>query len=214
MTAAQPAMTAALPAAILSPASISRYPMPRLNFIAAASFRRACLLCAIPLLAVWLAACSPKLDWREFRADDGGFTLLMPQKPGQAERKLATPMGAVTMKMYSVRIDETVLGAGYADFPAPLDAHGLDVMRDALVKSLGGTLAGEKPVSSAGPAGIAGREVLVAGTLGAGEKSAPAEMRARLYTRDKRYFQVLLVGKKGAFESGDADMFLNSFKPN
>jgi hypothetical protein len=164
------------------------------------------------LLLLALAACSPKMDWREHHFDDGGFTMLFPQKPGQAERGLNTPMGAVTMKMYSVRIDETVLGAGFADFAQPLDAHALDVMRDALVKSLGGTLAGEKPVKSAGQDGIAGREVLITGALGHGEKTAPGEMRARLYARDKRYYQVLLVGHKGMFNAEDADMFLNSFK--
>jgi len=165
------------------------------------------------LFVMALGACSPKMDWREYHFDDGGFTMLFPNKPGQAERRLGTPMGAVTMKMYSVRIDETVLGAGFADFAQPLDAHALDLMRDALVKSLGGTVASEKPVKSAGPDGIAGREVLITGALGHGEKSAPGEMRARLYARDKRYYQVLLVGRKGMFNAEDADMFLNSFKP-
>lgn len=178
--------------------------------ILAARVPRALLL-ILPLIL--FAACTPKLDWREFRADDGGFTVLMPQKPGQAERKFATPMGDVTMKLYSVRIDETVLGAGFADFAAPVDAHALDVMRDALVKSLGGKLASEKPVSSGGPQPLSGREIVVAGTLGTGEKAAPVELRARLYARDKRYYQVVLAGKQGGFEAGDADMFLNSFKP-
>ncbi|MDB5803514.1 MAG: hypothetical protein JWN73_836 [Betaproteobacteria bacterium] len=171
------------------------------------------LRCLLLFLCLLLPACSPKMDWREHHFDDGGFTMLFPQKPGQAERSLSTPMGAVTMKMYSVRIDETVLGAGFADFAAPLDAHALDVMRDALVKGLGGTMVSEKPVKSAGPDGIAGREVLITGALGHGEKAAPGEMRVRLYARDKRYYQVLLVGRKGMFGAEDADMFLNSFKP-
>jgi hypothetical protein len=182
--------------------------MPRPSFAASAIFRRLLLL-----LLLALAACSPKMDWRELHFDDGGFTVLFPKKPGQAERRLSTPMGAATMKMYSVRIDETVLGAGFADFAQPLNALSLELMRDALVKGLGGTLVSDKPVKSAGNNGIDGREVIITGTLGQGEKSAPGEMRARLYVRDTRYYQVLLVGRKGAFEVGDADMFLNSFKP-
>lgn len=173
----------------------------------AAPRRRALLLCFL-----LLAACTPKLDWREFRAEDGGFAVLLPQKPGQAERRFATPMGDVTMKMYSVRIDETVLGAGFADFAAPVDAHALEVMRDALVKSLGGKLASEKPVRSGGPEPVSGREILVTGTLGQGDKAAVVELRARLYARDKRYYQVVLAGKKGAFEASDADLFLESFR--
>jgi len=189
--------------------------MPALPCFYTARLRRALRWMVLPLpLLLPLAACSPKMDWREFHAEDGGFTVLLPQKPGQSERKLVTPMGAVSMKMYSLRIDETVLGAGYADFPAPVDAHALDVMRDALVKSLGGKLALERPVTAAGGDGISGREITVTGTLGQGEKAAPAEMRARLYARDKRYYQVLLAGKQGAFDVNDADMFLRSFKLN
>ena len=168
---------------------------------------------ALLLLLLLLAACTPNLDWRNFRAEDGGFTVLLPQKPGKAERKFATPMGDVTMKMYSVRVDETVLGAGFADFAAPVDAHALDVMRDALLKSLGGKLASEKPVSSSGPDPVSGREILVTGTLGQGDKAAPVELRARLYARDKRFYQVVLAGRKGGFEANDADMFLGSFRP-
>jgi hypothetical protein len=162
-------------------------------------------------LAVLCSACSPRLDWREFHAEDGGFTVLLPQKPGQAERRFATPLGQITMKMYSVSIDETVLGAGYADFAGPVDAHALDLMRDALVRSMGGTLASEKPVTAGA---LAGREIVITGALGEGDKAAQAEMRARLYVRDKRYFQVVLAGKKGAFAETDADMFFDSFHPN
>jgi hypothetical protein len=155
------------------------------------------------------SGCSPKLDWRDFHAVDGGFTVLLPQKPGQAEHRFATPLGEIVMKMYSARIDETVLAAGYADFAAPLDAHALDLMRDALVRSLGGALVNEKPVTAGA---LNGREVLIAGAAVPGGKAPQLEMRARLFARDKRYFQVVLAGRKGGFEPQDAAMFLESFR--
>jgi hypothetical protein len=175
---------------------------------------RSCSLLLAAALTVLVCSCAPKLDWREFHARDGGFTVLLPQKPGQAEHQMATPMGATTMKMYSVRIDETVLAAGYADFAAPLDARALEVMRDALVRSLNGTLAGDKPLAAGG---LAGREIAITGALaapGEGGKAAPVEMRARLYARDKRYYQVVLAGKQGGFAAADADMFFDSFRLN
>lgn len=160
----------------------------------------------LALLAVALAAaCSPKLDWREFHAKDGGFTVLLPQKPGQAEHKLATPLGAITMKMYSARIDGTVLAAGFADFDKPPDAMALDMMQGGLARSMNGKVTAEKPLAAGS---LAGREILIAGADG------KAEMRARLYTRGKRYFQVVLVGNKGGFAPGDADLFFDSFHVN
>jgi hypothetical protein len=178
-------------------------------------FRRA-LPVALLLLCLALAACNPKMDWREFNAQDGGFSVLFPQKPGQGEHTLATPLGKVNMKMYSLRLDETALGAGYADFPAAVDGATLDLMRDALVRSLNGKLVSEKPITSAaqpGQTGLMGREVVIQGTAGQGDKAVPLEMRARLYAREKRYFQVVLAGRQGGFEANDADMFLGSFKP-
>jgi len=157
------------------------------------------------IAAACLAACSPKLDWREFHAKDGGFTVLLPQKPGQAEHKLTTPLGAITMKMYSVRIDETVLAAGFADFGQPPDKKTLDVMQGGLVRSMNGKLTAEKPLAAGN---LAGREILIAGADG------KAEMRARLYFSDKRYYQVVLAGNKGGFAPADADMFFDSFRVN
>lgn len=179
-------------------------------------FPRTFLAALLLLPCLLLAACNPKMDWREFNAQEGGFSVLFPQKPGQGEHTLATPVGKVNMKMYSLRLDETALGAGYADFPDPVDARTLDLMRDALVRSLNGKLVSEKPITSAaqpGQAGLTGREVVVQGAAGQGDKAVALEMRARLYARDKRYFQVVLAGRQGGFDANDADMFLGSFKP-
>src|SRR5262245_25909866 len=104
------------------PDSMIRMSPFRFSFLSAVSLNRAVTrllpVLLLPLLCL-LAACNPKMDWREFNAQDGGFSVLFPQKPGQGEHMLATPAGKVNMKMYSVRIDETALGAGFADFPAP-----------------------------------------------------------------------------------------------
>lgn len=156
--------------------------------------------------AVFCAAgCSPKLDWREFRATDGGFTVLLPQKPGQAEHKLATPLGSIALKQYSVRIDQTVLAAGFADFPQPPDAGALDMMQGGLARSMNGKITAGKPLAAGN---LTGREIVITGADG------KAEMRARLYVRGKRYYQVVLAGSRGGFAQADADMFFDSFRVN
>ncbi len=163
--------------------------------------------------AVMLGACAPALDWREFRADEGAFGVLMPQRPSQAERKLVTPAGEVTMKMYSVRVDETVLGAGFADFASPPDAATQAAMQAALLKNLDGTVISDKPVGSGVPGMPAGREVVKRGLLGQGTASVPGELRARFYVRDNRYYQLVVIGRQGALPEADIDMFMVSLKP-
>lgn len=164
-----------------------------------------------PLLFLWLWACTPALDWREYRPPEGGFTVLFPQQPGQSERKLATPGGQVTMRMLSVRVGEHVLGAGYADFAVAPDAAVIDAMRDALARNIGGRITADTPV--AGPR-LSGREIVVAGAIDQGGKTVPAQLRARLLIADKRYYQLVSVGRTGGFAEADIDMFLASFKPN
>ena len=135
--------------------------------VASVATARAGLLTALftALLTGLLTACTPALDWREHRFDEGGFTILFPQKPGRAERKLATPAGEVTMKMVSVRVDETVFGAASADFASAPDAATQEAMRNALLKNFDGTIISDQPVS-AGP--LNGREVIKRGSFSAG----------------------------------------------
>ena len=115
------------------------------------SFARLCLPAAIAvllstLLAALLVACTPALDWREYRFDAGGFAVMFPQKPGRAEKKLATPAGEVTMKMVSAQSGETVFGAASAEFDAPPDVATQDAMRDALLKNFAGNVIVDQPV--------------------------------------------------------------------
>ena len=160
-------------------------------------------------LAFGVAACSPALDWREYRPADGGFSVLLPQKPAQSERRLPTPAGEVLMRMLSVRVGEQVLGAGFADFPAPIAAPLMDAMRDALVANIGGKVDVERAVE----AGAAkGREFTASGTLGRGDAARPGRLRARLLVHGQRYYQLVWLGGPDDMSAADIDLFLASFK--
>jgi hypothetical protein len=162
------------------------------------------------LFAGWLSACSPALDWREYRPPEGGFAVLLPQKPGQSRRSLDTPAGVVVMYMYASRVGEHVLAAGFADFAAPPDAVLLDAMRDALLRNIVGRIESERAVEAGG---FTGREIVARGTLGSGERAAPGMLRARLLVRGNRYVQLISIGTAGGLGDADVDMFLTSFKP-
>jgi len=154
--------------------------------------------------------CSPALDWREHRFEEGGFTLLFPQKPGRAEKKLATPFGEVTMKMVTVRVEETVFAAASADFPREPDAAVLDAMRNALLKNFDGTVVVDKPVTAAG---MPGREIIKRGRIGSGDAVVETDLRAQFFSRGNRYYQLVAAGRRGAIQAADLDLFFASFKP-
>ena len=176
--------------------------------------RAVATLFAALFCALLTTACNPIYDWREHRFDDGGFTILFPQKPGRAERKLATPAGEVTMKMVSVRVEETVFGAASADFAAPPDAAALATMQAALLKNLEGRIHSDRPVTSSAPAALTGREVVTRGTLGTGERAFDGQLRARFFVRGTRYYQIAVMGRAGAVPDADLDLFFASFKPD
>jgi hypothetical protein len=163
-------------------------------------------------LLAWLAlcACSPDLDWREYRLPDGGFVVLFPQKPAQSERRLRTPAGEVTMRMYSVRVGEHVLAAGFADFSQSIDAPLVDALRDTLVSNIGGRVTQERPLDSGA---AKGREFAATGMLGRGKDARPGVLRARMYASGRRYFQLVSLGGADGMTAADIDLFLASFKP-
>lgn len=166
------------------------------------------LLCIGLLLA--LGACTPAMDWREFRVADGAFSVLFPQKPAQSERRLPTPAGEVLMRMFSVRMGEHVLAAGFADFTRPVDAGMLEALRDALAANVGGPAVVSRALEVGGARGF---EFSVTGTLGRGEAAKPGVMRARLFSLGTRYYQMMSLGSQGSMADADVDMFLASFKP-
>lgn len=162
------------------------------------------------LLLCALSACSPSLDWREYRVPDGGFVVLLPQKPAQSERRLPTPAGEVTMRMLSARVGEQVLAAGFADFDRPVDAALLDALRDALAANIGSRAVDERAVTGGG---VNGREFSARGTLGQGKDARPGVMRARLFASGRRYYQLLSVGGSETMADADVELFLASFRP-
>ena len=205
------------------------------------SRRAVAALLSVLACALLTVACNPAYDWREHHFEDGGFTILFPQKPGRAERNLTTPAGEVTMKMVSVRVEDTVFGAASADFAAPPDAAALAAMHAALLKNLDGRVHSDQPVTSSAPAALAGREVVKRGTIGirigigsggasgkngyagksgagekgsTGESAVEAQLRARFFVRGNRYYQIAVMGRQGAVADADLDLFFASFKPD
>ncbi len=154
----------------------------------------------IAVVALLCLACSPELDWRELRSNEGRFTALMPAKPRYEERPLAGPP-VVVMHLWSAHAAKSIFGVGYADYPE-VDTRVLDTTRDALLNNIRGRLLEEKPLIQSG---LAGRELVA--------EAGDTALQARLFVSGPRLYQIVVLGGKNAISAADLDLFLTSFRP-
>jgi hypothetical protein len=157
------------------------------------------------LCIVLVAACSPAMDWREYRFEvgDGEIAAMFPQKPGRAERTIATPQGAAMMRMFSVRVGETLYGVGVADFANPVNAASAEVLTLTLAKNINGQITKSEVQGEV-------RTLTAQGKISAGKEAVDAELRAKIIVNGKRYLQAVIIGKRGTLDSADHTLFFNS----
>ncbi len=82
------------------------------------------LTASLVLAGLALAACSPALDWRTFSWPQGGFSVLLPGKPVEDTREVDVGALKLTLHLFSVRVEEGIWAAGYADLPPGLALAG------------------------------------------------------------------------------------------
>lgn len=167
--------------------------------------RWAALFCALG--ALLLAGCYPELDWRELRSDDGGFTVMFPDRPKEITRDIVLSGTALRMHMLTTEGRGTAFGVGYADLPAGVAASVLiGGARDALVHNIDGRVDSERPVSVGG---LEGLEFYAEGAA----RDAPMVIAARVLADERRLYQVLFIGKRDRAQNIDLAFYLGSFKP-
>lgn len=155
------------------------------------------LLAALALLAL---ACSPELDWRELRSEEGRFVAVLPGRPQLEERELSGRQGAV-MHLWSARARGAVYGVGYVDDEASPDPARVERTRDALVANIGGRVLEDKEIALGA---ARGREFRAEGP--------DAVLVARVLVAGRRQYQVAVVGKKGGIDPAGVDTFFSSFR--
>jgi hypothetical protein len=160
-----------------------------------------CIACAS-----MLAACSPKYDWREVRGSAAPFVVLLPAKPSSHTRTVNLGGVDVSMTMTAADVDGVTFAVGTAELPDAAKAQqALDAMKTALVRNIGGTVQREK----LSPPGAVPASIDIQAT---GAESRV--LLARLIAKDKRIYQVIVVGKQSSLPPEAADTFLTSFKLN
>jgi hypothetical protein len=170
---------------------------------------------AMLAIVTMLAACTPKYDWRDVRGSSAPFTVLLPAKPSVYARPVNLGGIKADMTMTAAEIDDVTFAVGTAELPNAAQAQAaLLVMKDTLVKNIGGVVRHEKAqlgatVSTieldAGPAPV-GKDKAAA------PRSGASAMHARFIARERRVYQVIVIGPEKAIRPEAVDTFLTSFK--
>lgn len=157
------------------------------------------------LLACALCACSPKYDWRDYRSNDAPYAVLFPGKPATQTRTIKLDQLEVSMAMSATEVDGVVFAVGSAQVADGAQApRAVDAMQTAMVNNLGASVTSSKTLAN----GM--REVDASGT----EKGRAMRLVGRFLAKEKRIYQVVVIGPAAQIEAEPVDTFLTSFKLN
>jgi hypothetical protein len=154
--------------------------------------------------ATLACACSPKFNWREFRAAEAPYTVLFPAKPVTHSRTVALDGREAPMTMTAAEVDGTVFAVGSATLAdAGQSEQAARSMRAAMVRNISGSIAKEIAREN-------GVDIEAHGT----SNGRPMQLHGRFLARDKRAYQVVVIGPDNAVDAETIDMFIRSFKLN
>lgn len=151
------------------------------------------------VLAATLAGCSPKYDWRDYRSPDAPYSVLFPGKPAKQTRTVKLDQLDASMTMTAADIDGVVFAIGSAQLADAAQAPAaLAAMRTAMVNNIGGAITRST-------------------TLPGGAQEVDASGRAmrlvgRFITKDRRVYQIVVIGAPQKIEAETVDTFFSSFK--
>jgi hypothetical protein len=157
------------------------------------------------------AAVHAEDKWETFSSKSGKYSISLPSKPMETDKKIDSAAGELTIYMALVAPNNDLAYlVTYNDYPdaalagAEKDAM-LDGVRDGNVKSFGGKVASEKKITL-GKEKYPGREILLE------KPGETAVYRARMYLVNNRLYQVVIVSTKDVATNKDTDNYFESFK--
>jgi len=176
-------------------------------------------------LVLFIAACSPRYDWRTVLSNEGGYAALYPGKPTAATREVAIAGRHLPMTMEAARVDDTLFAVGVLTLPdddAGQRSEALAAMQAGLLANLG-VHAGEAPrarhvkVMSAAqpPLALDGVELEVAAV--SPQDQSPRRLTARLVASGRHVYQAVVLEAGDAArdrrQSEQVAQFLDGFHP-
>ncbi len=163
---------------------------------------------AILLLLACAFASAQQKDWKEFTSDEGGFSVLMPDKPTPDKVTVFTPKGLRESHTFSYSDenlnDYLVAYSKFRETPAPEVDY-----EEVLDKVQKGILVGDDGRVRSKIAldldGYPGRELTI-------EHADGSVKTHRFYLVGDYFYQLSVEIKKSGFRSANSERFLASFK--
>lgn len=157
-------------------------------------------------------ACSPKFDWRDYRSPEAPYAVLFPGKPATHTRAISLGGQNVNMHMAAAEVDGATFAVGSAELPDAAGAQAaLAAMKAALVGNLKATVTSEKQASSS----IGGRQQSSIDIEAKGSRNGePVLLVGHFVAKDKRVYQVIVVGREKHMVKDAVETFMSSFKLN
>ena len=157
-------------------------------------------------LALLLAGCSPKYNWRDYASPDASYRVTFPAKPSTFTRTIDLDGLQVAMTMTAAEVDGATFAVGTAEAPDAARAQAaLEAMQVALMRNIDATATRQK-ATAAGE--HATRDVEATGK----NRGQPMRLVGHFEARGKRFYQVIAIGKKDALPAEQVEQFITSFK--
>ncbi len=150
---------------------------------------------AVGVVALWLAACAPALDWREVRPAGSGLSVLFPCKPASHARRVGLGPDVVRLELHACKAAGTTWAVAFAELEDPARVGpALTELRTAAAANLSAAPAQplELKVEGATP-NAASQRLQFVGRMPDGR--AVTEQVA-VFARGRRVFQAVALGER------------------
>jgi hypothetical protein len=149
----------------------------------------------LPPALLLLAACSPALDWREWRPEASGLVAMLPCKPAVHARKLMLAGTEVLLTLNACQAAEATWALAFADVADPARVGpALQALRDSAAANIRASESRSLPlaVSGATPQALAGRLALT----GQRADGQPVQEQVAVFAKGTRVYQATVIGPK------------------
>jgi hypothetical protein len=167
---------------------------------------------ALAILA--LAACSPQYNWRDYSSPEAPFRVMFPDKPAVHTRSVDLDGLKLDMTMTAVQVNGATFAVGSAEAPDADKAEAaLAAMKTALVRNIGATVTSEKAGKASSAAGsVKSRSAAIDIEATGSQKGQPIRLVGHFESRNKRFYQVIVMGPAKSVPQDQVDMFMSTFK--